>query len=282
MMWAVDETRTDGLTLGYPYFETPEPFDLEEDGHLRRERPRVRQHPPAVLEPRHRRDPDRPARPAGSRSPGSSSTAACPGTPCPAGWCATATSTSGAWSTRRSGCRCRTRCRPASRSARSARPLGRWRAEPGEEALVVDDHALDGAAADDRAPGIRRLDLEAEPAARRRTPPPPRTVTCSPTALGARCSSRTDVPTLDDPGGSRPSRARQVAASHQASRRGVPSTGSPPEPSATAVSSSATTATMTPRSPTLTSTATTVCRAFTDAERAQGWSRYRGRPTERT
>ena len=52
MMWAVDETRTDGLTLGYAYFETPEPFDLEEDGHLRRERPRVRQHPPAVVEPR--------------------------------------------------------------------------------------------------------------------------------------------------------------------------------------------------------------------------------------
>ena len=63
MMWAVDETRTDGLTLGYAYFETPEPFDLEEDGHLRRERPRVRQHPPAVLEPRDRRDPDRPAVP---------------------------------------------------------------------------------------------------------------------------------------------------------------------------------------------------------------------------
>ena len=32
MMWAVDETRTDGLTLGYAYFETPEPFDLEEEG----------------------------------------------------------------------------------------------------------------------------------------------------------------------------------------------------------------------------------------------------------
>ena len=30
MMWAVDETRTDGLTLGYAYFETPEPFDFEE------------------------------------------------------------------------------------------------------------------------------------------------------------------------------------------------------------------------------------------------------------
>lgn len=32
MMWAVDETRTDALTLGYAYFETPEPFDLEEEG----------------------------------------------------------------------------------------------------------------------------------------------------------------------------------------------------------------------------------------------------------
>ncbi|HEU5456267.1 MAG TPA: SAM-dependent methyltransferase, partial [Nocardioides sp.] len=32
MMWAVDETRSDGLTLGYAYFETPEPFDLEESG----------------------------------------------------------------------------------------------------------------------------------------------------------------------------------------------------------------------------------------------------------
>jgi SAM-dependent methyltransferase len=32
MMWAVDETRSDRLTLGYAYFETPEPFDLEESG----------------------------------------------------------------------------------------------------------------------------------------------------------------------------------------------------------------------------------------------------------
>ena len=32
MMWAVDETRTDGLTLGYSYFEEDEPFDLEEEG----------------------------------------------------------------------------------------------------------------------------------------------------------------------------------------------------------------------------------------------------------
>ena len=119
---------------------------------------------------------------------------------------------------------------PAGAQAASARSASR--AEPGEEALVVDDHALDGAAADDRPPGIRRLDLEP-----RRRPSTVRTtsattVTCSPTALAARCSSATAVPTLDEPGGSRPSSARQVAASHQASSRGVPSTASPPEASA--------------------------------------------------
>ena len=32
MLWAVDERRTDALTLGYPYFETPEPIDDEEPG----------------------------------------------------------------------------------------------------------------------------------------------------------------------------------------------------------------------------------------------------------
>lgn len=32
MLWAVDETRPDALTLGYAYFETVEPFDFEEDG----------------------------------------------------------------------------------------------------------------------------------------------------------------------------------------------------------------------------------------------------------
>ena len=32
MMWAVDEALTDALTLGYPYFETPEPIDDEEPG----------------------------------------------------------------------------------------------------------------------------------------------------------------------------------------------------------------------------------------------------------
>jgi SAM-dependent methyltransferase len=32
MLWAFDETRTDVLTLGYPYFETPEPIDEEDPG----------------------------------------------------------------------------------------------------------------------------------------------------------------------------------------------------------------------------------------------------------
>ena len=32
MMWAVDEALTEALTLGYPYFETPEPIDDDEPG----------------------------------------------------------------------------------------------------------------------------------------------------------------------------------------------------------------------------------------------------------
>ncbi|MGL5866119.1 MAG: class I SAM-dependent methyltransferase [Dermatophilaceae bacterium] len=32
MMWAVDDRRADDLTLGYPYSETPEPWDEEEPG----------------------------------------------------------------------------------------------------------------------------------------------------------------------------------------------------------------------------------------------------------
>jgi SAM-dependent methyltransferase len=32
MMWAVDESVEDAVTVGYPYFETPEPLDLEEPG----------------------------------------------------------------------------------------------------------------------------------------------------------------------------------------------------------------------------------------------------------
>lgn len=32
MMWAVDDERAGDLTLGYAYFETPEPFDIDADG----------------------------------------------------------------------------------------------------------------------------------------------------------------------------------------------------------------------------------------------------------
>ena len=32
MMWSVDEALTEALTLGYPYFETPEPIDEDEPG----------------------------------------------------------------------------------------------------------------------------------------------------------------------------------------------------------------------------------------------------------
>ena len=32
MMWAVDDGRTDVLSLGYAYFETPEPWDEDEPG----------------------------------------------------------------------------------------------------------------------------------------------------------------------------------------------------------------------------------------------------------
>jgi SAM-dependent methyltransferase len=32
MMWAIDESKTDALVLGYPYFETPEPMVFDEPG----------------------------------------------------------------------------------------------------------------------------------------------------------------------------------------------------------------------------------------------------------
>ncbi|GAA4396709.1 class I SAM-dependent methyltransferase [Fodinibacter luteus] len=32
MLWAIDETVEDAVTVGYPYFETPDPLDLEEPG----------------------------------------------------------------------------------------------------------------------------------------------------------------------------------------------------------------------------------------------------------
>jgi hypothetical protein len=32
MLWAVDDRRTDALVLGYPYFEQPEPVDVDIPG----------------------------------------------------------------------------------------------------------------------------------------------------------------------------------------------------------------------------------------------------------
>ena len=32
MLWSIDESRTDALVVGYPYFETPEPMVFEEAG----------------------------------------------------------------------------------------------------------------------------------------------------------------------------------------------------------------------------------------------------------
>ena len=62
----------------------------------------------------------------------------------------------------------------------------------------------------------------------------------APTGLAARCSSWTRVPTLVSPVARSGSSAAHVAASHHASSRGVPSTGSEPLPTASAVSSSPT------------------------------------------
>ena len=56
------------------------------------------------------------------------------------------------------------------------------------------------------------------------------TATSRPTGLGARCSSVTRVPTLVVGPGQPVGQAAQVVASHQASRRGVPSTGRSPDP----------------------------------------------------
>ena len=171
MMWAVDETAHRRAHPRLRLLRDARAVRPRGVGHLRRERPRVRQHPPAVLEPRHRRDPDRPAGPRvrGHRVRRAPQRAL--GRPA-----------------RPDGARRRPRrVAPGRRGGAAAavvhaagpqagrgQALGPRAAEPGEEALVVDDHALDGAAADDGPHGIRRLDLEAEAAARRRPPPAPR------------------------------------------------------------------------------------------------------------
>ncbi len=82
MLWALDDARADGLALDYPYFETAEPLVrrgagtyVETDVGSRTTAPfwnhGLGEIVTALLD-------------AGSRSPGSWSTAACRGTRCPA------------------------------------------------------------------------------------------------------------------------------------------------------------------------------------------------------
>jgi hypothetical protein len=66
------------------------------------------------------------------------------------------------------------------------------------------------------------------------------TLTVDPTADAARCSNWIRVPTEVAPSDRAGSIAAQVAASHQAISRGVPNTGSDPDPTACAVSASVT------------------------------------------
>ena len=110
---------------------------------------------------------------------------------------------------------------------------------PGHEPLGVDDHAGHLAGADQLAvlPGgdaephqlavdVDRLAVTWTRGAHGRTEPV--------------CSSEIRVPTLVWPSSSAGASAAQVAASHQASSRGVPSTGRLPDPTVAAVSSSPT------------------------------------------
>lgn len=74
-------------------------------------------------------------------------------------------------------------------------------------------------------------------------------VTSAPTFVGCTWSSSTRMPTVVLWGGSWPFNARMVASSHRATTRGVPSTGTSPEPSATDVSPSVTFSSTVPVSP---------------------------------
>ena len=62
------------------------------------------------------------------------------------------------------------------------------------------------------------------------------------------------MPTVVAVGASSPARARTLASSHRAMRRGVPRTWTVPEPSETAVSASVTTSFASPRNPVATLT----------------------------
>ncbi len=74
-------------------------------------------------------------------------------------------------------------------------------------------------------------------------------VTSRPTAVGREWSSTTRVPTVVLPAARHPATAAHVACSHSATRRGVASTGTLPEPSATAVSAAPTVNVAAPVSP---------------------------------
>ncbi len=214
MMWAVDETRTDGLTIGYPYFETPEPMDIEEEGtYVENDHVFVNTRQlswnhgigeilTALL--------NRGFEVTGFVEHRSVPWDALPGRMVVDGeldeWRLVdeadrlpLTYTLQA----RKPVLLGTVAGPAARgSARRRRPRarrcrGRSRVPPASVASTSNPR---------RRPSTERTTAT--------------TVTASPTALGARCSRATAVPTLDDPGGSRPSSARQVAASHQASSRG--------------------------------------------------------------
>ena len=165
MMWAVDETRTDGLTLGYAYFETPEPFDLEESGtYVENDHEFVNTRQlswnhgigeilTALL--------SRGFEVTGFAEHRSVPWDALPGRMVRDGdldeWRLVDEAERLPLSLHAAGPQAGPPGRPG--------PLGPLAPEPGEEALVVDDDALDGAAADDGPHGIRRLDLEAEAAA---------------------------------------------------------------------------------------------------------------------
>ena len=119
---------------------------------------------------------------------------------------------------------------PTGCSLRSGQTATRTPAQqPDEEPLGVDDDAGDLAGGDHlgrcaaetlRAATVKRCSR------RRRTTPTAVTSTCGPTGAGTRCSS--SIAGADAGVARRAasgSIAAQVAASHQASRRGVPSTG---------------------------------------------------------
>ena len=207
--------------------------------HLRRDRHRVRQQPRDLVEPRPRRDRDRPAiarvrghrpRRAPQRAVGRAArpddrrrrprrVVARPSTA--------------------TGCRSATRCRPASPDT------GRVRRGPSASRSRKRSASTTTRSTVPRPttvpPASVASTVEATRGGRRRRSTSARTVTSRPRrsvrgGRGARTCRRWSRRRR-----ATASRARQVASSHQARRRGVPSTGRLPEPRADAVSASPTT-----------------------------------------